>query len=417
MHKRQKVALLIDTATTWGSGLIEGIADYAHNSADWHLFLGPYGKYDRMRLPANWDGDGVIARVTSQELADELVERGLPTVNVSWYTFNEDKIPRCTCDEADIARRAARYFLDRGFRQFAYCGSAIRANYFDRVALAFQEELQHRSHRCYTYNPRVDPEGFFPSREELESLVEWLVDLPRPIALLAFDSIQARYVTEACQVAGIGIPHEVAVLGGEYDFLSSTVSRPLLSSIDHSPFRVGTAAAQLLSDLLNGAPIPSEPILLPGTRIITRQSTDTVAVTDDLLAACVRFIKDHCHERIQVRDILRAVPISRRAMEKGFRKHLGRSPAEEIRRVRVGNAVTLLCDTAWPMTKIAAECGFERVELLTRAFRRELDVTPSQFRKQLARDRANADDLPLPQSASRSAPAQENRSLLSSSLA
>jgi hypothetical protein len=32
----------IDTATTWGNGLIEGIADYAHQTADWQLLLAPW---------------------------------------------------------------------------------------------------------------------------------------------------------------------------------------------------------------------------------------------------------------------------------------------------------------------------------------------------------------------------------------
>ena len=384
MGERAKIALLIDTATTWGSGLIEGIADFAHNSVDWHLFLGPYGKYDRMMLPDDWECDGVIARVTSQELADQLVERNLPAVNVSWYTFNEDKIARCTCDEQDIAQRAANYFLERGFRQFAYCGSSIRTNYHDRVGQAFLELLQNK-YLCHSYHPQAEPVGFLPKSDELTALVEWLGGLPKPIALLTFDSIQARYVTEACYLANIEVPHEVAVLGGEYDFLSCTVSRPQLSSIDHSPSRVGYAAAEILASMLEGNPAPQKPVVFPATRIITHQSTDTVAVNDELLAACVKFIKEHSHERIQVSDILKSVPISRRALEKGFKKYLSRSPAEEIRRVRVDKAVTLLCDTSWPMPKIASACGFDRPELLTRAFRRELDITPSQFRKQFLR--------------------------------
>ena len=103
MTKRAKVALLIDTATSWGSGLIEGIAEYAHAHQDWQCFLGPRGKYDRSILPDNWDGDGVIARVTHQELADQLIAKRIPAVNVSWYRYGEGQIPRCTCDEVTIA--------------------------------------------------------------------------------------------------------------------------------------------------------------------------------------------------------------------------------------------------------------------------------------------------------------------------
>ena len=95
----------------------------------------------------------------------------------------------------------------------------------------------------------------------------------------------------------------------------------------------------------------------------------------------MQYIKHCSHEKIQVNDVLREVPISRRALEKGFQKWLGRSPAEEIRRIRVDRAVQLLCDTSWSMPRIASAVGFALPELLTRAFRRELGMTPSEFRR------------------------------------
>jgi LacI family transcriptional regulator len=391
MARRARIALLIDTATAWGSGIIEGIAEYAHAHQDWQFMLGPRGKYDQSLLPAGWGGDGVIARITSQELADQLITLQIPAVNVSWYRFGESTIPRCTCDERAVAALAAKYFLDLGFRQFAYCGSSIRPNYVDRFGEAFVEILERRTYRCHRHVSNWHPDSIMPPASEFERLSEWLRGLPKPIGLLAFDSVQARQVTEACEECGIQVPHEVAVLGGEHDVLNCTISKPQLSSIDQAPRRVGFAAAELLSRMIAGEPPPSEPILLAPDRIITRQSTDTVAVDDDLLATAVQFIKQHSHERIQVGDILAEVPISRRALEKGFRKWLGRSPAEELRRIRVDHAVQLLCDTSWSMPQIATAVGFLRPELLTRAFRRELRTTPSEFRKRhLCGQRATA---------------------------
>jgi LacI family transcriptional regulator len=387
MRKRAKIALLIDTATTWGAGLIEGVADFAHRRGDWQLFLGPRGKYDRLLLPDHWDGDGVIARVTHAGLAQQLIERGIPAVNVSWYSYGGDAIAQCTCDEQSIAEMAVEYFLGRGFRQFAYCASSLRPDYTDRFGGAFVETLRRRSFGCLVFQPQGHPDSFLPSPGEADRMAAWLQALPRPTALLAFDCLQAREVTDVCHQVGIDVPHEIAVLGGEHDLLSSTISQPELSSIDHGPRRVGRTAAELLARLLAGEPKPGAPIRLPGSRVISRQSTDTIALSDDMLASAVRYIKEHSHERIQVNDVLRQVPISRRALEKGFRKCLRRSPAEEIRRARIDHAVQLLCDTSWAMPRIAAACGFDRPELMTRAFRRELKVTPSEFRRQHARDR------------------------------
>jgi LacI family transcriptional regulator len=282
---------------------------------------------------------------------------------------------------------AAMYFMDRGFRQFAYCASCFRPDFVDRCGAAYIEALDRRGYHCHTYAPTSDADSFSPPPEEQARMARWLQELPKPCALLAFDSVQARQVTDACLLAEVDVPHEVAVLGGEHDHLSCTISKPELSSIDHAPRRVGRAAAELLARLMSGEPSPTEPLLLPASRIITRQSTDTVAVHDDLLASAVKFIKENSQKRIQISDVLRAVPISRRALEKAFRQFLGRSPAEEIRRVRVDHAVQLLCDTSWPMPRIATACGFDRPELLTRAFRRELQTTPSEFRKQHLRIR------------------------------
>jgi LacI family transcriptional regulator len=391
MTTRAQIALLIDTATTWGSGLIEGIADYATASENWQFFLEPRGKYERLMLPDTWEADGVIARVTHPALAEQIIERGIPAVNVSWYRYGDNAIPQCTCDEVAAAELAAQYFIDRGFRQFAYCRSAIRSNYDDRFGQSFERFLQRRDYPYYSYTPHCDPLSFLSSASDLQSLTDWLHQLPKPIGLLAFDSVQARQVAEACRFGHVQVPHEVAILGGEHDRLSCDIAKPQLSSIDQSPQQVGYEAAALLSRMMTGQAPPSEPICLPPGRIITRQSTDVVAMEDELLAAAVAFIKSHSHERIQVSDILRAVPISRRALEKGFKKCLSRSPAEEIRRVRVDHAVQLLCDTSWQMPRIAAATGFDRPELLSRAFRRELNTTPSDFRKRYHRSRQATD--------------------------
>lgn len=391
MHSRRQVAVLIDTATSWGAGLISGIADFAATQSRWQLSFGPRGKYERMMLPDHWQGQGVIARVTHEALARQIIERDLPAVNVSWYRYGEESIPRCTCSELSIATTAIEYFLGLGFRQFAYCGSSLRANYDDNFGAAFEAVAARRGFVCNRFAPACAPDGFLPSREELERLILWLGALPKPSALLAFDSLQARQVADACQIAGIEVPGQLAVLGGEFDHLSCTISKPELSSIDHGPHRVGWAAAELLERMMNGDSAPAAPILLPAVRVIARQSTDMIAVEDDLLALAVKFIKDNYHRRIQVSDLLRDVPISRRALEKGFRKILGRSPAAEIRRTRVERAVQLLCDTAWSMPKIAVETGFDRPELLTRAFRRELKTTPSEFRRRHFRDNAKSE--------------------------
>lgn len=373
------VALLIDTATTWGAGLIEGIVEFGRSGRQWAFFVEPRGKYDRMMLPEGWTGDGVIARITHQDLADQLIAAAIPAVNVSWYRFGENQIPRCTCDESAAAKLAADYLLTNGFRQFAYCGSSLRPKYHDRYGDAFVEAIAQAGYACTRFAPGESPQR--TSADQLAALGAWLLGLPRPVAVLAFDDLQGRQITEACSRVGLIVPHDVAVLGGEHDELSSRISRPPLSGVDQSPQEVGYRAAELLEQMMLGSPPPTWTLLIPPKRIVARQSTDRIALPDDLLSEAIRFIRRNYEHPFSVSDILRAVPLSRRSLEKGFREHLGRSPRDEIRRVRVEKAVEMLCDTDWSVTKIAASCGFDRPELLTRAFRRELKTTPSEFRK------------------------------------
>lgn len=386
--EQKRVALLIDTATTWGAGLIEGIAEFAKaNGRRWVFSLEPRGKYDRMLLPERWRGDGVVARITHRALADQLLANAVPAVNVSWFRYGENLIPRCTCDESAAAELAARYFLDNGYRQFAYCASTLRPSYHDRLGEAFEAALAREGRTCVRFAPEHERFQKLDSEQQLEELSAWLTALPRPAALLAFDDLQARQVTEACAQAGISVPDDVAVLGGEHDELSSRISSPPLSGVDQNPTEVGYRAAEMLDHLMAGRPLKSANVLLPPRRIISRQSTDQVAVPDEMLADAIRYIRQHHANELRIRDILHAVPMSRRALEIGFRRYLGRTPREEIRRIRVERALALLCDTQMPITKIAAECGFDRPELLTRAFRRELKATPSEFRRRLSRQR------------------------------
>ncbi|WP_197528638.1 AraC family transcriptional regulator [Aeoliella mucimassa] len=380
-----RIALLIDTSTTWGAGLIEGIVDYAKaKHKQWLFSFEHRGKNDRLMLPESWVGNGVIARINHPDLAEQIIARKIPAVNVSWFRFGENLIPTCTCDEEKVAEMAIRYLLGKGHRQFAYCASVTRPGYYDRLGKSFVDQLQQNGFACAQFNGDFEQLARLDTEHYLMELGKWLKQLPRPTALLAFDDLLGRLVTEACAQSGIVVPDDIAVLGGEHDELCSRVSSPPLSGVDQSAHEVGFHAAEMLDRQLSGYAGEIRNIRLSPARIISRQSTDKVAVEDEMLAEAIRYIEEHYAGEITIRDILKEIPLSRRALEIGFRRYLGRTPRDEIRRVRVQKALEFLCDTEWSVTKIANECGFDRPELLTRAFRREFKATPSEFRKRFA---------------------------------
>ena len=255
----KRVALLIETSTSWGTNLVKGIADYALTHENWFFRLVPTGKYERLTLPQGWDGDGIIARVTYEELAQQITDTGKPVVNVSWYSFDPAHIPSCMTDEVVAGRMIADHFFERGFKNFAYCGPMNRPGYTDIFGRAFVKTINEADTECFCFDEQGAGEVPLDWDARLNQLGDWIVKLPMPIAMLAFSSVGGRQIAEACRMKGLTIPDQVALMGGEHDELTCQITRPPLSSIDLSPQRVGWEAAAMLSRMLNGESPPKNP--------------------------------------------------------------------------------------------------------------------------------------------------------------
>lgn len=377
----RRVALLIDTSTSWGVRIIRGIHQFAEQHGSWLFYVEPRGRYERLSIPRGWSGDGIIARVNHNSLAAEIVATDIPTVNVSWFDFPGPKLTRCTVSETESGRMAAEYFLASGFRNFGYCGPYQRPGYQDQFADTFREALQDAGCECDSYREPADTDSDIEWDEQLASLVAWLEKLPRPAAVLCWSAARGRQVTEACHYAGIRVPDDIAVLGGDYDELMEDISDPPLSTIEQPAEQVGYEAAAILDRMMRGELPPSEATLLPPSRINVRHSTDILAVDDQVVRAALQFIQKYATSGIRVGDVVADLAIARRSLEQRFVRALGRSPAEEIRRVRIDAAKHLLVDTNLTMARIAEQCGFGHQDLFSRVFRRFVGVTPTEYRR------------------------------------
>jgi LacI family transcriptional regulator len=126
--------------------------------------------------------------------------------------------------------------------------------------------------------------------------------------------------------------------------------------------------------------VASEVHLVEPVGIVCRQSTDILAIKDPLVARSVRYIREHACDGINVSDVLREIPMSRRVLESRFKKILERSPHEEIIKTRIRRVKELLLETELPLYIIAERTGFEHIEYLSVAFKREEGLWPSEFR-------------------------------------
>jgi len=208
----------------------------------------------------------------------------------------------------------------------------------------------------------------------------WLERLPKPLALFACYDIRGRQALDACRRAGIAVPDEVAVLGVDDDELLCSLSSPPLSSVIPDSRGAGRLAAVLLERLMQGEALEAEEWLLPPLGIATRQSSDVLAIDDQLVVAAVRLVRDRACKGIKVQDIVRELGTSRRILDHRFAAHVGHTPHEEIARQQFRRVEQLLAETDLPVTKIAERCGFRHAEYMTVAFTRRHGMPPSRWR-------------------------------------
>jgi LacI family transcriptional regulator len=379
-HQPPRVAVLVDTATTWGRQVHRGIHRYDLKHGPWHIFLEARGMEDRMRVPTGWKADGVIARIGRLAMAEALKALNVPVVNVSGIQLPGVSFPRVMTDLDASARMAAQHFIDRGFRHFAYF-TLEGLSYVARHQQGFVNAVTEAGCDFASFEAKPTTGAEPDWNLDLEQLGEWLKTLPKPVAVLTWNPSSAREIIYACDLAGLLVPEEIAVLSGTDDELLCEVLFMPISGVQSAGEQTGHEAARLLDSLIHGRPTTTRPVMLKPLSIITRRSTDTLAIQDRALARALSFIRENNSQRIEVKDVTRYSGVSRRALEQRFMAVLHRTPASEIRRVHLETAKRLLEQTDLPIPDVAEAAGYGSPEYLAGIFRSELQTTPLQYRK------------------------------------
>jgi LacI family transcriptional regulator len=395
---RPRVALLIESSRAYGRGTLLGVAKYVRAHGPWSIFFQERGLGDvAPRWLQNWEGDGILARVENAAMAGAIRRLGLPAVDLR-YLLPHLKIPSVRTDDEAATGLAWEHLRERGFRHFGFCGFN-GADYSDIRRDQFARRVADAGLRCHVFVASRQPGEVSTLKREEQGLTdgarvaEWIQELPKPIGIMACNDIRGQQVLNACRAVGVAVPDEVAVIGVDNDEVLCELSDPPLSSVAANTERIGYEAAALLDRMMAGSPPPAEPIVIGPLAIVTRRSTDVLAIEDRHIAAAVRFIRERACDGIDVGDLLRAVPLSRSALERRFTKVLNRSPKEEILRVRLNRAKQLLSETDFPLSLVAEKIGLGHCEYLSVIFKRKTGLTPAQFRAQ-SRVAAAADKLP-----------------------
>jgi len=362
--------------------MIRGVTGYAQKHGPWHLWAEARGRSEHLRLPPDWAGDGVIARISTQRMADALKALRVPVVNVSAIPLQDCDYPTVTNDYPATGVLAAEHFIDRGFKHFAYVGGPLRYPYIQGHIDAVQDAV-----KAATYDATFDAFDYrFSSvsnrgwSRQNTRLTAWIRSLPKPLAVISWATAPAIHVLDICRNTGLAIPDDVAVLASDDDELLCQATSPPLSGLLVASRQVGFRAAERLDAMMQGKKDTGKTERVAPIEIITRGSTETFAIEDRELLRAVIFLRQNAYGPLTIQEIADAVPMTRRSLERKFKENYNRPPLAELHRLRLARAKHLLAQTDHPISKVAEACGFGTPEYLATRFRKELGITPLRYR-------------------------------------
>jgi LacI family transcriptional regulator len=375
------VAVLIDTSTGWGRRLIRGVVAYGQKHGPWHLRVEPRGRTEHLSLPVDWAGNGVIARIATPRMHQALQRLGVPIVNISAIDIEGCDCPRVTSDYQAAARMMADHFLDRGFHNFAYVGPlqyAYVRQHLDAVQKALLAANNTSTVARFDYRfQSVANRGWAVQDRHL---TRWLQEQPKPLAVIGWATVAAAHVLDACRNVGLVVPDDVAVLASDDDTLLNNATVPPMSGLLVASHQTGYRAAAMLDTLMRGGHLETPVERIAPIEIVTRGSTETFAIQDPELLRAVVYIRQNAFRPLTVEEVAYAVPLARRSLERKFRDHFGRTPLEEISRLRLARAKQLLVQTDQSIAEVAEACGYRTAEYLATRFRRAVGITPLRYR-------------------------------------
>jgi len=382
-----RIALLFNANKVYDREIIAGIGHYLQSTrVVWDLFL---EEDFRCRLNGieQWDGDGIIADFDDPAVCAALHQCQMPVVAVgssyrdaALYPVN---LPYIATDNAKLMELAYGHLIDVGLQQFAVYSlpAAPENRWAQEREAAFQSLLDADGMTGDIY--RGASTSALAWNESLEQLSAWLLALPKPVGIIAVTDARARHLLQACLMAGLAVPEQVAIIGIDNDPLTRTLTRTPLSSVIQGGDEMGRTAAHLLHKMLHGARFPGVRILVPPVGINVLASSKHEPPASPYVMRARHFIRQYGCQGIKTEQVADYVGVSRSSLEEYFRRELGHTVHHEILRHKLELAQTLLSGQQHSSAEIAIRCGFTSLQYMYAVFRRELGCTPKEYQERM----------------------------------
>lgn len=296
---------------------------------------------------------------------------------------DDANVPAVLPDLSATGRMAADYFKAHDLQDVAFFGHAPWGN--SKILFeGYQQRTKEIGLRCHLYQIKRQ-KGESPreaTARQNHELLDRIMSLPRPLALLAPGAAVAANFCNLLIEAGIDVPEDVAILAGTDSRVFCECMSPSISAINTGGNKLLHAACDLLDNLIHEKPIPNTPIFVAPTEITERESTRVTPTGDKQVTIALRYMWDNLDRNISVEEIATYADLSPRQLNRRFQKALNRGINEEFRRLRLKEFARLLCVTSYTIEELAPLVGFQSKVYLHRAFRQTFGMTPAQYRKQ-----------------------------------
>jgi len=362
-----------------------GVLDYARK-AGWflHGLASHGGNIEALR---NQLADGLVTMLFGDQTAlgryaDQLQ---IPVVDMG-SDARASNYPKVVQDDHAIVAMGAQHLLERGIRHITFL----------KHRSIQQQQVREQALRAIiasteaTYYPidfgalRHGSDRMIQKQKLLATLLQ---ELPKPLGVMLNYDKDLPVVTEACQLAGLSIPNDIVVTSMGNNIALCELGEMPLTSVDVNHRLHGYRAAELLDRLMHGETPPTEPMLIPPSHLVVRRSSDMYATADTTLQAALSFLADNASDpSVNVDDVVRASPSSRRKLYSLFQHELGRGISEVLTDMRLEEAQHLLLDTDLKIVAVAHQAGFSGHASLVRTFTRKTGLTPIAFRRRAQGD-------------------------------
>lgn len=374
----KNVLLIMEFYITSVQRLRKGVVDYAREN-NWRLSI----VYRKNQLPKRWSGDGILTHInTSPPLINFLKKHSnIPVVS---YTAPQKKLdlPYSIAHEDDfkIGKIAARHFIENGCQHACWYGNSKP---IDRRGRSFIRAMRHKG---------IETSIVFPARgqrtfawdEKNNWLAGKLRKLPLPCCIFCENDLWAYDLLEGAIFSGLRVPEDISILGVDNDSLICDCVKVPLSSVDNRLEKVGYEGSALLADMMDGRKSSGELVLIPpAPEVVARRSTDILAVKHPALKRAIGFIrKNYDNGDISVKKISHAAHVSESGLRMLFNEHLDTSPLHLVHRLRIQKACKLLRETNMKIDSLAKQSGFNAPRRFYDIFRKEMNISPHEFRKE-----------------------------------